>query len=467
MKDYYELLGVPQNASQEEIKRSYFKRVRQFSPEKDPEHFLEIREAYEYLKEHDGQTFIQIPTPKQEKAKNRHETAMRFLESNQFNKAVLFCEESIRVFPMEPIFYYLLSKAQQSLGKTGKAIRNLELLAEQFPDILIFKTDLALAYRTRGHSKKALTMFKRVFELGERSEPFLMEFCEHCLEGKQIQEALKLLDQLVGLSVEKSKERSTRLLELFFSFLLQEWEMSEQDLNKFLHLFATYLEEFFIFLLTEKDLVANIFYLLSKLCGTRELDMQLFRKLGEVVKRFFSETSEKARVLQIGGVLESILIQKDERFREELKAVAEIYEEMLTADLPFETKKEFLDMERKLCLLEEYPGIEPELLLFEQEFPSFFESIKDFVTVLRSTADLQYQKGKLLKEYNRKYRHMGGYYAERYLGDNLADYKPAKEDLEEWVDREQPLIRIERKIGRNDPCPCGSGKKYKQCCGKF
>ena len=22
------------------------------------------------------------------------------------------------------------------------------------------------------------------------------------------------------------------------------------------------------------------------------------------------------------------------------------------------------------------------------------------------------------------------------------------------------------KIGRNDPCPCGSGKKYKQCCGR-
>ena len=22
------------------------------------------------------------------------------------------------------------------------------------------------------------------------------------------------------------------------------------------------------------------------------------------------------------------------------------------------------------------------------------------------------------------------------------------------------------KVGRNDPCPCGSGKKYKNCCGK-
>ena len=24
----------------------------------------------------------------------------------------------------------------------------------------------------------------------------------------------------------------------------------------------------------------------------------------------------------------------------------------------------------------------------------------------------------------------------------------------------------ENKVGRNDPCPCGSGKKYKKCCGK-
>ena len=26
--------------------------------------------------------------------------------------------------------------------------------------------------------------------------------------------------------------------------------------------------------------------------------------------------------------------------------------------------------------------------------------------------------------------------------------------------------KADAKVGRNDPCPCGSGKKYKQCCGK-
>ena len=30
----------------------------------------------------------------------------------------------------------------------------------------------------------------------------------------------------------------------------------------------------------------------------------------------------------------------------------------------------------------------------------------------------------------------------------------------------EPKKRTEPKIGRNDPCPCGSGKKYKNCCGR-
>jgi preprotein translocase subunit SecA len=30
---------------------------------------------------------------------------------------------------------------------------------------------------------------------------------------------------------------------------------------------------------------------------------------------------------------------------------------------------------------------------------------------------------------------------------------------------EHPFVRAERKIGRNEPCPCGSGKKYKHCHG--
>lgn len=36
-------------------------------------------------------------------------------------------------------------------------------------------------------------------------------------------------------------------------------------------------------------------------------------------------------------------------------------------------------------------------------------------------------------------------------------------DLEKLLNPRPPTTA--QKIGRNDPCPCGSGKKYKKCCG--
>ena len=38
-------------------------------------------------------------------------------------------------------------------------------------------------------------------------------------------------------------------------------------------------------------------------------------------------------------------------------------------------------------------------------------------------------------------------------------------DLEKLLNPTKPLVN-EFIIGRNDPCPCGSGKKYKHCCMK-
>ena len=43
----------------------------------------------------------------------------------------------------------------------------------------------------------------------------------------------------------------------------------------------------------------------------------------------------------------------------------------------------------------------------------------------------------------------------------------SEEELKKFYkeQKESTTIRKPKKIGRNDPCPCGSGKKYKKCCG--
>ena len=46
----------------------------------------------------------------------------------------------------------------------------------------------------------------------------------------------------------------------------------------------------------------------------------------------------------------------------------------------------------------------------------------------------------------------------------FADESDIQKASRERANKGQP-VRVEQKVGRNDPCPCGSGKKYKKCCG--
>jgi len=46
--------------------------------------------------------------------------------------------------------------------------------------------------------------------------------------------------------------------------------------------------------------------------------------------------------------------------------------------------------------------------------------------------------------------------------DGILDEEKRKEITKEY---RTSKIAVSNKVGRNDPCPCGSGKKYKKCCG--
>jgi preprotein translocase subunit SecA len=54
---------------------------------------------------------------------------------------------------------------------------------------------------------------------------------------------------------------------------------------------------------------------------------------------------------------------------------------------------------------------------------------------------------------------------QQQLEDHLANAKTSHGGEEEAAEKKQPVHKKDT-IGRNDPCPCGSGKKYKNCCGR-
>ncbi len=47
----------------------------------------------------------------------------------------------------------------------------------------------------------------------------------------------------------------------------------------------------------------------------------------------------------------------------------------------------------------------------------------------------------------------------------LRDQQLQRGPTQKKAEKPQTVKRQTAKVGRNDPCPCGSGKKYKKCCG--
>jgi len=93
-------------------------------------------------------------------------------------------------------------------------------------------------------------------------------------------------------------------------------------------------------------------------------------------------------------------------------------------------------------------------------FTDMLDSIKREVVELLSKMALQapptLQTEPPKTDFQFKHEEFGGFDDEG----PVADPEAAPESA-------QPYVRPDRKIGRNEPCPCGSGKKYKQCHGKL
>ncbi len=85
-----------------------------------------------------------------------------------------------------------------------------------------------------------------------------------------------------------------------------------------------------------------------------------------------------------------------------------------------------------------------------------------FTRTPKGEAGLNY----LCKGYKMFFAHADPYM--RFMANEVARGRPAA-NVMEWVrqmDAQKEAARLRVDPGRNDPCPCGSGQKYKRCCGK-
>ena len=95
--------------------------------------------------------------------------------------------------------------------------------------------------------------------------------------------------------------------------------------------------------------------------------------------------------------------------------------------------------------------------MFQEMLAGVREKVTDMIFKVRLTADTQmanvYQVTDMVHEQLTAY-------------DQVAREMAAQQQAQGPTEKTKPIIRDVPKVGRNDPCPCGSGKKYKKCCGR-
>jgi len=92
-------------------------------------------------------------------------------------------------------------------------------------------------------------------------------------------------------------------------------------------------------------------------------------------------------------------------------------------------------------------------------FASMLEAIKREVVEVLSKFELQEEPRLEMQPQPAEFE----FKHEEFAG--LAGEVP--EEQPEMAQPAKPYVREGRKVGRNEPCPCGSGKKYKHCCGRL
>lgn len=464
MRDDREVLGVSADAGQKEIKKAYFKLVRQFSPEKDPERFQEIRGAYERLqqgetRDRDKEEFrLTMEMPEGPLAQSMMKQILRQEQEQDYEGAIETAKEAVRRFGEYEAFLYELGHSRLNSGHSGSAAKDFEKLAQRFPGKNQYKRDLAIAYFDRGYGKKAFEAFETAYAAGVRDADFVLQFSLCCKDRDEEERGIEILMEMVSGYAPSSRENIQDYLEAYTGLLSLHYFAPSEQYGNILVSYGNFLKTAWRALKEYDDLILETTMFLVMTFQKQDC-LPLLEEILAITKKIIPEKEFPEEWKNIPMILLGSRIRSDRRLDEEWRRCYDAYLESTDADE--QSIARFAKLEIMLILLERWEELSSQFDVIRSEYTELYEWIKD-IRELAENPNRSHMMDKMRNQYAAMSRNIdGGFYYDWY-----PQYAEPEETLQ-WDSFENgSFVRMEKKIGRNDPCPCGSGKKYKKCCGR-
>ena len=361
---------------------------------------------------------LRVEVPDVPGAEEAFEEIENLLNGKDGRQAAAKAEKAIEAYGEAEGFLIMLAHAQQLSGSIGKAVKTLEKLNGFFPEKTVYKRELAGAYLERGFGKKALEMFREAYAGGVHDPKFLLLYGACCRERKETEEGRKILREVIAEGKEDLERHFGEVRGAFDELLELE-------------------------------------------AGNEEVCQELRKELEELEGANTAENAETAEgETQQEPVEETKAsgLMMDQRLSNVMKQACLVFSEK-NGDAMLQR---YLELDLKLQLLECWPQIQGEFAILKADYSGMYDELMEYGEVLENTTQKDKLRDLMLKEYDQMV-----WQFDRSPYYEVHPERRQKNGIPVWNSSVSGAYRrMEKKIGRNDPCPCGSGKKYKNCYGR-
>ena len=490
--EMYRLLELKEGATAEEVKKAYFRLIRKYPPETHPEDFQRLRAAYEALKDgppkNEGRITIETHT---QLAEYLVESAMDYADAGDYEGACSVLEDALNMEPKNPSIHSLMARYQIYEDHPQVAARHAQIVTELQPDDLEAWIILANALDNRGWYKKARNAFQRAYELGARDPDFLVARIDNMIENEG-EDAVSAEEFIEVIRATPVTPQYHKVIWTAYSHWATRVSPDPKSVSDLLTDYERYMGRVSDTSRPEHEYLIPMLALLSENSAVL-MNLQNRKRMYKTVQKLVDRHQITQKTAdEFSGEVIVELVGTDMRLEQTawlgmcMYALEYVDPELMSCHVA----------DCQLALLENMEQTMQEAEIIRSEYPELPEHYPEFFTALETgTTDAFVRElSPRTRKLTRKYK---GYVLGRQLAeltalkvrnhetdlddlDDLDDPDPDEVDAfyrenaadedenddpdgEFWVP-EDPYVRDKPTVGRNDPCPCGSGKKFKKCC---
>ena len=481
----YQQLGVTQTATNEEIKRAYFRLVRQFTPEKHPDEFMRIRNAYEQLSNEESR--ITYDESLSRFTGFTGEIAAVIMEAERlgdkglFDEAIDLLNETLvkckKSRADAAVVQLALGKMYVNAGNSGKAVKIAEKLVADDPANPEYLSLAFISCAERGWFKKAFAYLEELKRIDPNNDlGTIGRFTDIAMPpevlGKKIEEVeaqggkapMQCINALLSCLLHtRDTDDTPQYEQLTFFSEEDKATKGEQPWQDLLFIADKLVEHTADIKGKQREYIINVLQndILEEMYEQDRYDIlpQIDRVIANTGAEELLKTPEY-EVVSVGyealaavrnGIPKTLAALSLSRAFSQSEVCGEIDRKAFRGDA----------LTYEVDILLEYQFFKQSIRRFRSEYKKLYSYSADFLdTIGMYNEDRRYDEAR--KRFQRTKNNDGGRFALEWLGED--DVFEAEEASGAVTGRQEPIRVI--KTGRNEPCPCGSGLKYKKCCGR-